>query len=261
MKAAPVLQGGRTLMRLVGELQEGDDGRPLVVSGARELADALARELRGGAGAGAVRREATPEAPAAVIHVLTGRPDEQDQLELRAAARDRIPLVCVSVGREAVFTPYVLASRIVKVGPGQGFPLPEIGRALARAAGQDAIHLAARVPALRRAICDELVRQAAGRGGLIGVAGSSARADAPLLLAHQAKLVLGLAVAHGRTLGRARAPELVGVLASGLVLRRLTRALRRKRTAPAFAVQGAVAYAGTLAMGAAARSYFAATTR
>ena len=46
---------------------------------------------------------------------------------------------------------------IVHVPPGQGFPVDEIAHALARKLGEDGTALAARLPVLRGAVCDELI--------------------------------------------------------------------------------------------------------
>ena len=69
-----------------------------------------------------------------------------------------------------------------------------------------------------------------------------------------------LGFAHGRRLDPARAAELAAVLVAGLGLRRVARVVRRETFLPAWALQGSIAYAGTLALGEAALAYFSSTT-
>src|SRR5205823_304525 len=129
------------VLSIARELRRGGgDPRPLGIAGARELVPLLARELRAGGGEPAVAQNPA-EGVAALVWV--GPPDEE---ALRAASRAGIPIVAVS---EEASIPYVLASAIVHVPPGQGFPVPEIARALAHGLGENGTSLAARLPALR----------------------------------------------------------------------------------------------------------------
>src|SRR4051812_19386370 len=106
------------VLSIVRELRRGSgDQRPLAVAGARELVPILARQLREGGDGSAV---AEGSAENAAVLVWVGAPDEQ---ALRAADRAGIPIVAVT---DEPDVPYVLATDVIHVPPGQGFPLDEI---------------------------------------------------------------------------------------------------------------------------------------
>src|SRR5437588_11719095 len=116
--------GALALMGLLKEARVGSgDRRPLAVAGARELVPILARQLREGGDASAVVEGAVEDA---AVLVWVGAPDEG---ALRAADRAGVPIIAVTEDRDV---PYVLATDIVRVPPGQGFPLDEIAAAVAR---------------------------------------------------------------------------------------------------------------------------------
>jgi uncharacterized protein (DUF697 family) len=160
-----------------------------------------------------------------------------------------VPIVAVT-GHDELVIPNVLASDIVRVRPGEGFPLDEIARTIAARLGEQAAPLAGRVPLLRGAVCEQLVAAFARRNGLIGAAAFVPGADLPALALNQLRLVLRLEQAHGRTIDlRERLPEVAATLGAGLGLRALARELVCRLPVPEWAVQGAVAYAGTRALG------------
>ena len=133
MKLTPL-----SVISLVRELRRGTgDPRPLAVAGARELVPLLARELRAG---GDPRRSSRARFEDAAILVWIGAPDED---ELRRASRHGVPIIAVT---EADTVPYVLATDLVRVPPGAGFPVDEIAGAVARRLGEDSTSLAARLP-------------------------------------------------------------------------------------------------------------------
>jgi uncharacterized protein (DUF697 family) len=167
-----------------------------------------------------------------------------------------VPVVCLQLGAAAVQIPQVPATDVVVVPRGQSFPLEEIGRALARRLDGDAAPLAARVPALRGAICEELIRKSSRRGGAVGVATFIRGSDLPVIFLEQTRLVLLLAIAHRRKLKPARAAELVAVLVAGLGLRKLARRSSLARALPGWLLKGSIAYAGTRAVGSGALRYF-----
>ena len=103
-----------------------------------------------------------------------------------------------------------------------------------------------------------VIRQA---GLLPGAAVFILAPDLPALFIEQARLILQLGFAHGRRLEPLRAAELTVVLVAGLGLRRVARVVRRKTLFPAWALQGSIAYTGTLALGEAALAYFSSTSR
>jgi uncharacterized protein (DUF697 family) len=240
--------GPLALLSLVREVRRGSgDQRPLAVAGARELLPIIARQLREGGDASAVV-EGRIENAAAVVWV--GPPDEE---ALRAANRAGVPIVAVS---DAIELPYVLATDIVQVPPGQGFPIDEIAHAVARKLGEDGTALAARLPVLRRAVCDELIRSFSKKNAIISAAIFIPGVDLPVLTMNQARLVLRIALAYGQEIDKDRGLELLGVVGAGFGLRTVARELLDLVPVAGWAVKGAVAYAGTKALGEAAVRYF-----
>ena len=106
---------------------------------------------------------------------------------------------------------------------GTGFPVDEIARRLARALGEEATPLAARLPALREAVCEELIRKFSRQNAFLGVVVFVPGADLPILTANQVRLVLRIADAHGFEIDRERLPEVLAVIASGFGFRALAR--------------------------------------
>jgi uncharacterized protein (DUF697 family) len=240
--------GPLALISLVREVRRGSgDQRPLAVAGARELVPLLSRELRAGGQASAVV-EGSFEQAAALIWI--GAPDES---VLREASRRGIPAIAVT---DADTVPYVLATNLVRVPPGTGFPIEEIAAAVARTLGEDATSLAARLPALRGPVCHELIHTFSKRNALIAAAVFIPGVDMPVLTMNQARLVLRIALAFGQQLDGARAAELLGVLGTGFGLRAIARELLDVVPVAGWAVKGAVAYTGTRAVGEAAVRYF-----
>jgi hypothetical protein len=167
---------------VVDELRRAaTDERVLAVDGARELAGALRRELARGGDAAALVGAGDLDRAAALVHVLAAPPSEEDERTLRAARRARVPVVCVVAAAEAEHVPYVLPTDVVRVAAGAGFPLGEIANLLARRLGESATPLAARLPALREAVCRELVASFSRRNGIVGVAVFVPGADLPVL--------------------------------------------------------------------------------
>jgi uncharacterized protein (DUF697 family) len=240
------------VLSVVRELRRGGgDTRPLGVAGARELVPLLARELRAGGDELAVVENRT-EGVAALVWV--GAPDEE---KLRAVARAGVPIVAIT---EETSIPYVFASAIVHVPPGHGFPVPEIARALAHGLGENGTSLAARLPALRGAVCDELIASFSKRNALISAAIFVPGVDLPVLTLNQIRLVLRIALAHGEQIDNRRAVELVGVVGAGFGFRAVARELLDLVPVAGWAVKGAIAYSGTKAIGEAAVRYFATRT-
>jgi uncharacterized protein (DUF697 family) len=230
---------------------------PLVVSGARELVGVLRRELVRGGVASAVLEQGPLEGAAALVHVLAGSVTAEDEKVLKEAARARLPIVAVATGPgEPGHVPYVLEENVVRVGSGTGFPVEEIARRLAHILGESATPLAARLPVLRHAVCEELIRRISRQNGLVGVAVFVPGADLPVLTLNQVRLVLRIADAYGFEIDRDRLPEVLGVLGSGLGFRAVARRAIGAVPVVGWAVKGAVAYAGTRALGEAAVRYF-----
>jgi uncharacterized protein (DUF697 family) len=244
------------LLKEVSATREGE--KPLAVGGARELAAVLRRELAKGGVAEAVRESAVADA-AALVYVIAGGVDEDDERELREAKRADVPIVAVLVGHAAADppnVPYVHASEIVLVPSGSGFPVERIARALARALGERATPLAARLPVLRRPVCEELISRFSRQNGLIGVAVFVPGADLPVLTLNQVRMVLRIADAYGFEIDRDRVPEVLGVIASGFGFRALARQALGVIPLAGWLVKGGTAFVGTRAIGEAAMRYF-----
>jgi len=233
------------------------DDRALALAGAPELVAALERELgRDGDRSALVGPDALDRA-AALVLVLVAPPSEADEEVLKKARRARVPVLCLAAGPVDGAIPYVLATDVVRADPGRGFPLEELARALARRLGEAATPLAARLPMLRDAVCDHLVESFARRNAIVAAAVFVPGADLPVLTLNQARLVLRIASAYGVEIDAQRLPELLGVLGAGFGLRTLAREALDAVPVAGWFLKGAVAYAGTRALGEAARRYFA----
>ena len=251
----------RALLGLAREQQEleSEERGPLVLSGARMPVSALARDLSRDATPGSVVPDDDDfEGAEALVYLLRGRPKSDDVRRLRAAGRARVPIICVRIGGERGPLPGVLATDVIELESGEPVPLEELGRLLARRLGGRATVLAARIPALRAGVCEELIQHSARRAGAIGAAAFVPSADLPALFLEQARLILRLGYAHDRRLEPRRGVEIAAVLAAGLGLRRLARRVRHGTFFPAWALQSSIAYAGTRALGDAAFRYFSA---
>jgi uncharacterized protein (DUF697 family) len=230
------------------------EGKPLAVGGPRELAAVLRRELGRNAKPGGVRQSDDPSGAAVYVHVL-GNSIEEDEQALKRARRARVPIVAVAAGQVPADAaiPFVLATDVVRVGAGEGFPVAAIARVVATRLGEDGAPLAARVPVLRGAVCDVLVTSFARRCGVLAAAVFVPGADLPALSLQQVRMVLRLEQAYGLDADpRARAPELLATVAAGLGLRAAARRLLSVVPVAGWAVKGAVAYAGTRSLGEAA---------
>ena len=240
--------GPLAVLSLVREVRRGSgDQRPLAVAGARELLPIIAKQLREGGDPAAVV-EGRFENAAALIWV--GAPDVE---ALRAADRAGVPIIAVTDANEV---PYALATDLVRVPPGQGFPIDAIARAVARKLGEDGTALAARLPSIRGAVCDELISSFSKKNAIIAAAVFIPGVDMPVLTLNQARLVLRLALAYGQEIDRERAVEVLGVVGLGFGLRTVARELLDLVPVAGWAVKGAVAYAGTKAIGEATVRYF-----
>jgi uncharacterized protein (DUF697 family) len=237
----------RALLKEIS-VSSGDE-KPLVVGGARELANVLRRELGRDAKPGAVRAGDDPRGGAAYVHVLGAADDEP---ALKHARRARVPIVAVA-GEEVDAVPFVLATDVVRVTAGEGFPIDEITEAIARRLGEDGAPLAGRVPALRRAVADALVRSFARKNGVVGAAVFVPGADMPILALNEVRLVLRLHQAYGLEVDpRERLPELAATMGASFGLRAVARELLDLVPFAGWALKGTVAYAGTRALGEAA---------
>jgi uncharacterized protein (DUF697 family) len=227
--------------------------RPVVIGGAQELARVLERELVHGGDASAVRI-GDPKGGAVYIHL-----GEEDG-PLRAARRARVPIVVVVSGDAT--PPYVYATDVVRVGPGERLPVDRIVDAIAARLGENGAPLAARLPVLRGPVCDRIVALFARKNGLVGAAIFVPGADLPVLALNQVRMLLRLEQAYGLEPDlRERLPEIVATVGAGLGLRAAARELLDLVPVAGWAVKGGVAYAGTRALGEAALMRLALTAK
>jgi uncharacterized protein (DUF697 family) len=232
------------------------DERPLAVGGV--LAEPLRQELARGGSDGAVRVGLPVADAAGLVRVLGGVPTPEDEAELRAANRAGVPVVAVQTAAGRFDVPYVLATDVVPCPAGAGFPVDEIARALAARLGDRGLALAARLPTLRGAVCEELIDRFSRKNGLLGAAIFVPGVDLPVLTLNQIRLVLRIAAAHGVELDEQRLPEVLGTIAAGFGFRAVARQALGALPFAGWVVKGAVAYGGTRALGEAAARYFAA---
>jgi uncharacterized protein (DUF697 family) len=234
---------------------------PVVVMGAPALTDALRKELIRGGQPDAVRQQGLADA-SALVYVLAAPPTDVDKRVLKQANRERVPIICVLAGPDLdPRLPYVLATDVVRVSAGSAFPLDEIARALADRLGEDGTALSARLPVLRDAVCERLIARFARRAGITGLTVFVPGADLPVLTLMQLRLVLRIGAAHGVEIDRERLPEVLATIGSGLAFRAVARQALGFVPVAGWLVKGAVAYAGTKALGEAAVRYFAARAR
>lgn len=248
------------VLALVRELRASAQAdKPLVVGGVNELAAALRRELARGGVASAVRDEGSLADAAVLVQVLAGRARDEDVDLLKRAHKEGVPIVAVLAGPQGEGQPdppYVLAENVVRVAPGSGFPVDAIARTVARALGEKATPLAARLPVLRDAVVDRLITHFARQNGVVGAAVFVPGADLPVLTLNQIRMLLRIADAYGFELDRERIPEVLGVIGGGLGFRGLARSLLGAVPIAGWAVKGGIAYGGTRALGEAAKRYF-----
>jgi uncharacterized protein (DUF697 family) len=243
-----------------------DDFRPLLIAGAPGQAGKIEAALVADGDPQAVRN-LTGRSPTAydleggelLVYVIEGdaaTPD--DEKVLRFADRHDVAIVCVlfTPTAEPPDIPYVLPTDVIVVRPGQEIPFDALVERVADRAGDKGYVLAAKLPAIRQAVCQEVVRRFARQNGILGAAIFIPGADLPVLTLNQIRMVLRLAAAHGEEIDGERAVELLGVVGAGLGFRALARQALTVVPGPGWAIKGGVAFAGTLALGEAAIAYF-----
>ncbi|HEY2074194.1 MAG TPA: hypothetical protein VGG88_11520 [Gaiellaceae bacterium] len=232
------------LRKLIKELRAADDRKPVAIGGAAEIARTLERELTRGGDASAVRVGA-PEGAAVYIQIGS------EEGPLKAARRARVPIVAVAFDDGEL--PFVYATDVVRVGPGEKLPVDRIAEAIAARLGEAGAPLAARLPVLRRAVSHRIVASFARKNGVLGAAVFVPGADLPVLALNQVRMLLLLDQAYGLELEpRERLPEILATVGAGFGLRTAARELLDFVPVAGWAVKGGVAYAGTRALGEAA---------
>ena len=227
---------------------------PVVVGGM--LAEQLARELGAGADSGAVVvGTGSPRTGAEVfVHIIAGEPAEPDERLVREAGDAGIPVVIVQLWPQADWTrPYVLSPFVVECRAGEGFPLREIADRIVETSEHGPL-LASRVPTLRDAVRQRVVRQAIVRAVCLGAGYASKGASRPLIALEQVRMLARLRAAD--TGSSEEMPVIAGgaalALATGFALRGVARSARRVLPEPVANV--AVAAAGTWALAKAMRA-------
>ncbi len=150
----------------------------------------------------------------------------------------------------------VLASETAVSLGRAGEPKPALPGRLAAELGDDGVPLAARVPALRRAVAEHLVLGAARQNAVIGAVIFIPGADMPAMTVNQVRMVLRIAAAYDEELGVARAIEILSVVGAGFAFRTLARQALDVVPGFGWALKGAVGFSGTVALGRAAIEYF-----
>jgi uncharacterized protein (DUF697 family) len=252
------MPGGIGLRDVAGHVQEIRRGpaesRHIGVSGpgSAELAAALAadgdpsRVRVGGDAAGA----------AALVRVVEGEPTAQDEAALRAATRGGAHLVALVRAEPAPRVPYVLAEDVVAWPVGALLPVDEVVRALVRGLGPAADDLAGALPRLRDAVVRrDVLTTSVAAATLVGLARGSG-AMMPVLTMLQARMLRRVRTANGEQpptdpqgIAIAAGPNLAAAVGTGLVCRSISRRLPVRGRV----VGSAIAFAGTAALGAAAR--------
>jgi uncharacterized protein (DUF697 family) len=243
-----------------------EDLSPLVVAGAEGPASELVAALAEGGDTSALRdlsgREVTKydlQGAALLLFVVAGeKPMAEDEQTLKLADRNDVDAVCVLVGAKSapVDIAYVPATRVVAVPPGRPLPVDRISELVASVTEETGYALAARLPVLRDAVVDAIVRRFARQNGILGVAIFIPGADFPVLTLNQLRMVFRIAAAHGAEIDRERIPELLAVVGAGLGFRTVAREALGFVPGLGWAIKGGVAYVGTKALGKAATAYF-----
>lgn len=223
---------------------------PVVVSGM--LAEQLARELGADADPGAVIvGGGSPTTGAEVlVHVIAGEPAGGDDLFVRTADRNGIPVVIVQLWPQADWTPpFVLSPFVVECRAGEGFPLREIADRIVESSRHGPL-LASRIPVLCDAVAHSVVRQAVVRSAVLGVVGARKGAARPLIALEQVRMLARLRAAATGSAASDEMPVIVGgaalALASGYAFRGVARVARQVLPQPI--ANAAIAAAGTWAL-------------
>lgn len=252
---------------VVKEIKAADeDVPPLVVAGARGPATAVIEGLGADGDPNALRdltgREVTSydlKGAALLVYVVEGgTPSPEDENVLRLADRNDVEVVCILAGATThpIDVPYVEATSVVVAPDGHPAPVGRVAEVAASLTEENGYQLAARLPALRPAVVQAIVRRFSRQNGILGVAIFVPGADFPVLTLNQLRMVFRMAAAYGQEIDRERIPEVLAVVGAGLGFRTVAREALGFVPGLGWAVKGGVAYVGTKALGKAASAYF-----
>jgi uncharacterized protein (DUF697 family) len=243
-----------------------EDQSPLVVAGAPGPAGELVSALGEGGDPSALRNLSGSEVTsydlqgsALLVYVVEGeKPTQEDEVVLKLADRNDVQAVCILVGAKSqpLDVPYVAATSVVAVPPGKPIPIGRVAELIASLSEENAYGLAARLPVLRKAVVETIVRHFSRQNGILGVAIFIPGADFPVLTLNQLRMIFRIAAAHGEEIDRERVPEILAVVGAGLGFRTVAREALGFVPGIGWAVKGGVAYLGTKALGKAATAYF-----
>jgi uncharacterized protein (DUF697 family) len=252
---------------VVKEIQAAaEDLSPLVVAGAAGPAGELVGALGAGGEPSALRDLSGSkvtrydlQGAALLVYVVEGeKPTPEDEAVLKLADRNDTEVVCVLVGAKVqpLDVPYVPATSVVAVPSGTPIPVERVAELIAALTEESGYGLAARLPVIREAVVEAIVRRFARQNGILGAAIFIPGADFPVLTLNQLRMIFRIAAAHGEQIDRERIPEVLAVVGAGLGFRTLAREALGVVPGIGWAVKGGVAYVGTKALGKAATAYF-----
>ena len=204
------------------------------------------------------------------VMILVAGGDELASAEIKThlgeAQRSGVPTVLVlteAPGVELAFPAEAGAGprRIVGAAPGGAVAAGALAEAVVDVTGDAAVAMSAKLPALRDEVCRQVVKKTARQNAVVGVLFFLPGSDMPVMTMNQARMVLKIAAAHGESISKERALELLGIVGAGFGLRGLARQALDLLPGPGWAIKGGVAYSGTRALGQAAQAYFNGSTR
>lgn len=267
------------LYSVLSEVRDLSNGpaRVLVTGSDREAVDAVYGAIITGAASGqsvclvdaASGSEVPPlsEIADGDVIILVSAPADIDSetfsgrlTEAEAAGAPVVVVLTEAPGVQVSF-PGVGPRRVVGMAPGGIPPADVLAEAVADAAGDSGVALAAKLPALREEVCRQLIRRTAVQNAVVGCLFIIPGADMPVMTLNEARMILRMAAAHGETVGSERALEILGVVGSGFGLRAVARQVLDFFPGPGWVVKGGIAWTGTRAMGEAAKAYFDGSVR
>lgn len=208
--------------------------------------------------------EVLPDADVALVLWSQGPWDEAAADRLSRSLETRLPrLVLLPHANEIDLA--VMARRAARVagvaredvlvGQDPGPAADHVATLLARLVPDHGVALARQFTLLRRPLAWREVTATAKQNAMVGALPLPG-ADMPLMTANQVKMVLRMAAMHDLPIQLERLQELLAVLGAGLGWRTAARQLAKLVPGPGWLVAGGLGYAGTVAMGRLALTWF-----